>query len=57
MSRRRGQRRGKCVSLQSYRAELAHFVAAVRGEAKYEAPADQAVVLRVLGSGVSGRRR
>ena len=34
--------------LQSYRAELAHFVAAVRGEAKYEAPADQVVVLRVL---------
>ncbi len=34
--------------LQSYRAELAHFVATVRGEAEYEAPADQVVVLRVL---------
>lgn len=36
------------VFLQSYRAELAHFIAVLRGEAKYEAPADQVIVLRVL---------
>jgi predicted dehydrogenase len=36
------------VFLQSYRAELAHFVAVLRGEAKYEAPTDQVIVLRVL---------
>jgi predicted dehydrogenase len=36
------------VFLQSYRAELAHFIAALRGEAEYEAPTDQTVVLRVL---------
>jgi predicted dehydrogenase len=34
--------------LQSYRAELAHFVAVVRGEAPYQAPADQLAVTRVL---------
>ena len=34
--------------IQSYRAQLAHFVALVRGEAKYEAPADQVLVTRVL---------
>lgn len=33
---------------QSYRAELAHFAAVVRGEAAYEPPADQLVLLRVL---------
>jgi predicted dehydrogenase len=36
------------VFLQSYRAELAHFLAVLRGEAKYEAPSDQVTVLRVL---------
>jgi predicted dehydrogenase len=36
------------VFLQSYRAELAHFVAVLRGEAKYEAPSDQVIVMRVL---------
>lgn len=36
------------VFLQSYRAELAHFLAVVRGETKYEAPTDQVVVTRVL---------
>jgi predicted dehydrogenase len=36
------------VFLQSYRAELAHFIAVLRGQAKYEAPADQAIVMRVL---------
>lgn len=34
--------------LQSYRAELAHFVAVVRGEAPYVPPADQLAVTRVL---------
>jgi predicted dehydrogenase len=36
------------VFLQSYRAELAHFVAVLRGETPYEAPADQVTVARVL---------
>ena len=34
--------------LQSYRAQLAHFVAVVRGDVPYEAPEDQLVVHRVL---------
>jgi predicted dehydrogenase len=34
--------------LQSYRAELAHFVAVLRGETPYEPPTDQVVVARVL---------
>jgi predicted dehydrogenase len=34
--------------LQSYRAQLAHFVAVVRGDAKYEPPEDQLIVHRVL---------
>jgi predicted dehydrogenase len=33
---------------QSYRAQLAHFVAVLRGEAPYEPPTDQAAVTRVL---------
>jgi predicted dehydrogenase len=36
------------VFLQSYRAELAHFLAVLQGEAKYEAPSDQVIVMRVL---------
>jgi predicted dehydrogenase len=34
--------------LQSYRAELAHFVAALRGEAAYEAPEDQVLVYKAM---------
>ena len=34
--------------LQSYRAELAHFVAVLRGETPYELPSDQVMVARVL---------
>jgi predicted dehydrogenase len=34
--------------LQSYRAELLHFFAVVRGEAPYAPPADQVAVTRVL---------
>jgi predicted dehydrogenase len=33
---------------QSYRAQLAHFIAVVAGDAKYEPPADQLIVHRVL---------
>src|SRR5205085_8498996 len=33
---------------QSYRSQLAHFIAVVRGDAKYEPPEDQLVVHRVL---------
>jgi predicted dehydrogenase len=34
--------------IQSYRAELAHFVAILRGESSYEPPADQLVLHRIL---------
>ena len=33
---------------QSYRSQLAHFIAVVRGDAKYEPPEDQIVVHKVL---------
>jgi predicted dehydrogenase len=33
---------------QSYRAQLAHFIAVVRGDAKYEPPEDQVILHRVL---------
>jgi len=33
--------------VQSYRAELAHFLAIVNGDAKYEAPTDQVVLHRI----------
>ena len=33
---------------QSYRAELTHFAAVLRGEGEYEAPTDQVTVLQVL---------
>ena len=34
--------------IQSYRAELAHFLALVRGEMPYEAPSDQVTLHRVV---------
>jgi predicted dehydrogenase len=34
--------------IQSYRAELAHFLAVLGGEAKYEPPADQVALMRVV---------
>ncbi len=34
--------------LQSHRAELAHFVATVRGEVPYEPPSEQAQVMRII---------
>jgi predicted dehydrogenase len=36
------------VFLQSYRAEIAHFIALVNGEAAYEPPADQIQVMRIM---------
>lgn len=36
------------VTIQSYRAELAHFLAMVRGDAKYKAPTDQVRVYKLL---------
>jgi predicted dehydrogenase len=34
--------------IQSYRAELAHFVAVLREEADYEPPADQLLVHQIV---------
>lgn len=34
--------------IQSYRAELAHFIAVVQGEAEYEAPVDQVKLHRII---------
>ena len=34
--------------IQSYRAELAHFVAVVSGEAEYEAPSDQILLHKIV---------
>ncbi len=34
--------------LQSYRAEIAHFLAVIQGEAPYEPPTDQVLVHRIL---------
>jgi predicted dehydrogenase len=34
--------------IQSYRAELAHFVSVVRGESEYEAPVDQVRLHRII---------
>jgi predicted dehydrogenase len=36
------------IFLQSYRAELAHFIAVLNGEAAYEPPVDQLAVMRVM---------
>ena len=34
--------------IQSYRAELAHFVSVIAGETEYEAPSDQIVLHRIV---------
>jgi len=34
--------------LQSYRAEIAHFLAVIRGEAAYEPPTDQVAVQKIM---------
>ena len=36
------------VFLQSYRAELAHFIAVLNGDAAYDPPKDQLEVMRIL---------
>ena len=44
----RGAAARESAFIQSYRAELAHFIAVVAGTAPYEAPVDQAVLHRVI---------
>jgi predicted dehydrogenase len=44
----RGAAARESAFIQSYRAELAHFVAVVAGEAEYEAPSDQILVHKVV---------
>ena len=44
----RGAATRESAFIQSYRAELAHFVAVVAGEAEYEAPTDQVLLHRVV---------
>ena len=44
----RGASARESAFIQSYRAELAHFVAVVAGDAEYEAPADQVLVHRIV---------
>jgi hypothetical protein len=36
------------VFLQSYRAELAHFLSVLAGSSRYEAPTDQVTVHKVM---------
>jgi predicted dehydrogenase len=36
------------VFLQSYRAELAHFISVVRDESPYDPPRDQVEVMRIM---------
>ena len=36
------------VFLQSYRAEIAHFIAVLNGEAEYDQPTDQLHVMRIM---------
>ncbi|MDB4883167.1 MAG: oxidoreductase domain protein [Gemmatimonadetes bacterium] len=44
----RGAAARESAFIQSYRAELAHFVAVVAGDAEYEAPTDQILLHRVI---------
>ena len=44
----RGAAARESAFIQSYRAELAHFVAVIAGEAEYEAPVDQVVLHRIV---------
>ena len=44
----RGAAARESAFIQSYRAELAHFVAVVTGESEYEAPTDQIMVHKVV---------
>lgn len=43
----RGASARESAFIQSYRAELAHFVSVIAGETEYEAPADQVLLHRV----------
>ena len=44
----RGAAARESAFIQSYRAELAHFVAIIAGESEYEAPSDQIVLHRIV---------
>lgn len=44
----RGAAARESAFIQSYRAELAHFVAVVAGDSEYEAPTDQILVHRIV---------
>lgn len=44
----RGAAARESVFIQSYRAELAHFVSVIAGETEYEAPTDQIVLHRIV---------
>jgi predicted dehydrogenase len=44
----RGAAARESAFIQSYRAELAHFVAVIAGDAEYEAPTDQIVLHRLV---------
>ncbi|MEO5817295.1 MAG: Gfo/Idh/MocA family oxidoreductase [Gemmatimonadaceae bacterium] len=44
----RGAAARESAFIQSYRAELAHFVAVVAGESEYEAPSDQILVHKIV---------
>ncbi len=41
-------RRARACFLQSYRAELAHFIAVVNETTPYEPPDDQLVVIKLM---------
>jgi len=44
----RGAAARESVFIQSYRAELAHFLSVIAGETEYEAPSDQIVLHRIV---------
>jgi predicted dehydrogenase len=44
----RGAAARESAFIQSYRAELAHFLAVLSGDAEYEPPADQVTLHRVV---------
>jgi predicted dehydrogenase len=44
----RGAAARESAFIQSYRAELAHFVSVIAGETEYEAPADQVTLHRIV---------
>jgi predicted dehydrogenase len=44
----RGASGRESAFIQSYRAEIAHFLAVVAGETSYEPPADQVTLHRVI---------